>query len=610
MLLPKLPSASPPILFSRFRTQGPNSKNRFQFHLHSPQQISKNYQTFLENDSITSWTSVLSELTPKGPISGSALTKATQLFRSGSKPNAYALVHLTRACTNTGLFSHVEQLHTHTLKSGFISNVFVSTALINFYVRFDLVNDALNLFVEMPERTVVSWNSLISGYVHSGQFRKALEVFVQLERSQLYADSYSFTAALSACGHLRMAHVGKAVHSKIVKRGVDCSVFVSNCLIDMYGKCGYVIESMKVFEYTVEKDMFSWNSILAANARNGKLEVAFNLLHKMPNPDTISYNELIHGIAQFGELNDAMDILSRIPNPNSSSWNSIITGYANRGRPTEAFECFRRMHNSSGAHMDEFTFSSILSGIASLSAIVWGSIIHCCALKSGLNEYVVVGSAIMDMYFKCGRIDEAEKIFQSLPEKNLITWNILISGHAHNGNSQKVIELFEKLKTVNKLEPDEITFLNVLSACWHSKISIKVASRYFEMMIMEYMIDPLPEHCSLMIKMMGREGDVSKAEKMIVGLGFDRCGVVWKSLIGACVACGDIRVADMAAKKLIELEGDSEFVYVMMSNINALHGKWEDVGCIRKAMKEKKVWKGAGFSWIDVQKDAVRSKII
>ncbi|GFP86313.1 putative pentatricopeptide repeat-containing protein at5g47460 [Phtheirospermum japonicum] len=610
MLLPKLPLATPPIFFSRIRTQAPNSINRLQFHLLSTQQISKNYQTFLEKDSITSWASVLSEITPNGQISDSALTKAIQLFRSGTKPNAYALVHLTRACTNTGLFSHGEHLHTYTLKSGFISNAFVSTALINFYVRFDSVNDARKLFVEMPERTVVSWNSLISGYVHSGQFRKALEVFVQLERSQLHADSYSFTAALSACGHLRMACVGKTVHSKIVKRGVDCSVFVSNCLIDMYGKCGYVVESMKVFEYTVGKDNFSWNSILAANARNGKLKEAFNLLHQMPNPDTISYNELIHGIAQFGELNDAVDVLSKIPNPNSSSWNSIITGYGNRGRPTEAFECFRRMHNSGGARMDEFTFSSILSGIASLSAIVWGSIIHCCSLKSGLNEYVVVGSAIMDMYFKCGRIDEAENIFQSLPERNLVTWNILISGHAHNGNSKKVIELFEKLKTVKNLEPDEITFLSVLSACWHSKISIEVASKYFETMIMEYMIDPLPEHCSLMIKMMGREGDVSGAEKMIVGLGFDRCGVVWKSLLGACVACGDIQVADVAAKKLIELEGDSEFVYVMMSNIYALSGKWEDVGRIRKAMKEKKVWKGAGFSWIDVQKDAITSELM
>ncbi|KAL6580973.1 hypothetical protein OROMI_006896 [Orobanche minor] len=600
-MLEKLPSGTP--IFSRIRKQGPTSENLRRPRL--PQQLWQNYQTNLEKDSVT-WTGVLSELTSCGQVSDIVLTKAIQLFRAGSKPTAYALVHLTRACSNSGLFSHGEQLHTYILKSGFISNAFVSTALINSYVRSDSVRVARRLFVEIPEPSVVSWNSLISGYVHCGQFRKALELFVQLEKSNLCADSYSFTAILSACGQLRMVHVGRSVHTKILKHGVGCSVFVTNCLIDLYGKCGYAEEATKVFEYSVDSDILSWNSVLAAYSRNGKLEDAFTFFHRMPNPDTISYNELIYGIAQFGVLEDAVDVLSNMPNPNSSSWNCIITGYANRGRAREAVECFCKMH-SSGVRMDEFTFASILSGIASLSAIVWGSLVHCCSLKSGLNRYVVVGSALMDMYFKCGLIEEAQRIFQSLPEKNLVTWNILISGYARNGNYGKVIELFEQLKTMNNLQPDEITFLNVLSACWHNKIPLKVATRYFEMMMIEYVIVPLPEHCSLMIKLMGQEGDLSKAEKMIVGLGYDCCGTVWKSLLGACVTCGNIQVAEVAAQKLIELEGESEFVYVMISNIYASHGKWEDVGSVRKLMKEKKVRKEAGSSWIDfeVQKDLV-----
>ncbi|KAI3462647.1 hypothetical protein Pfo_019310 [Paulownia fortunei] len=594
-MLAKLPSRTP--IFSRILTQKVTQKYRL--HQLFPRQISRNCQANLEKDSIK-WTSILPALTPGGQVSDIALRKASQLCHSGSKPNAYTLVHLTRACANTGLFSHGEQLHSHILKSGFSSNVFVSTALINFYVKFELLHDAYRLFVEIPEPSVVSWNSLISGYVHSGQFGKALKLFVQLEKSDLCADSYSFTAALSACGQLRIVQVGRSVHSKIVKYGLECSVFVANCLIDMYGKCGYVAEAMKVFQDMVEKDIISWNSVLAANARNGKLEQALAILHQMPDPDTISHNELIYGIAQFGVLEDAIAVLSKMPNPNSSSWNSIITGYANRGRGREALECFCKMH-SSGVRMDEFTFSSILSGIASLSAIIWGSLTHCCALKSGLDEYVVVGSALVDMYFKCGQIKEAERLFHSLPEKNLVTWNAVISGYAHNGNSKKVIELFEQLKTMKGLQPDEITFLNVLSACWHSRIPLKVANQYFETMIIDYMIDPMPEHCSLMIRLMGQEGDVSNAEKMIDELGCGSCGMVWKTLLGACVTCGNIEVAEAAAKKLIELEGDNEFVYVMMSNIYACHGKWEVVGSIRKVMKEKKVRKEVGCSWIEVE---------
>ncbi|KAL0326568.1 UNVERIFIED_CONTAM: putative pentatricopeptide repeat-containing protein [Sesamum angustifolium] len=487
-----------------------------------PQQISRCFQAVLEKGFAT-WTSLIPELAAGGQLSGIALRKASQLFCSASRPNAYTLVHLTRACSNTGLFSYGEQLHCHILKSGFSSNVFVSTALINFYVKFEHMHDAYDLFVEIPEPSVVSWNSLISGYVRSGQFRKALKLFVQLDESDLCADSYSFTAALSACGQLSLVQVGRSVHSKIVKYGVQDSIVVSNCLIDMYGKCGYVAEAMKVFGDMIEKDFISWNSVLAANARNGKLEQAYAILHQVPNPDTISYNELIDGIARHGVIEDAIAVLSEMPNPNSSSWNSIITGY------------------------------------------YVGSLTHCCVLISGLDGYVTVGSALIDMYFKCGQIKEAERLFQSLPERNLVTWNALISGYAHNGNSEKV------------------------------------ANQYFEAMMTDYMIDPMPEHCSLMIRLMGQEGNVSKAMKMINDLGYNYCGMVWKALLSACVTCGNIKVAEMAARKVIELEGDNEFVYVMMSNIYAGYGKWADVSGIRKVMKERNIKKYAGCSWIQVE---------
>lgn len=528
-------------------------------------------------------------------VSDVAIRRSPQIFG-----NAYNLVQLIRDCTDNGRFSDGQQLHSHVLKSGLISNVFVSTALIHSYVKFELVHYAHQLFDEIPEPTVVSWNSLISGYVRSGQFRRALNLFSQLEKSNLAADSYSFTAALCACGQLSRVQTGKSLHSKIVKYGAERSVFVANCLIDMYGKCGFVSDAMKVFEDVPEKDDFSWNSVLAANARNGVLDKAFTVFHRMPNPDTISYNELIDGISKFGVVEDAIALLSRMPNPNSSSWNAIITGYANRGRGGDAMRFFCKMH-SCGVRMDEFTFSSVLSSIASLSALKLGSSTHCCTVKSGLDAYVVIGSALTDMYFKCGKVEEAERLFQSLPKKNLVTWNAFISGYAHNGDSSRVFELFEKLKATKNLKPDEITFLNVLSACWHCRIPLNVAKVYFEEMMTEYRIDPMPEHCCLMIKMMGQEGDLGNAEKMIDELGFDSCGMVWRALLGACSNGGNIRVAEVAARKVMEIEGENEYVYVMMSNIYACLGKWEDAAKMRWMMKERKVKKEVGCSWIEIE---------
>nr|AYM00730.1 pentatricopeptide repeat protein [Salvia miltiorrhiza] len=521
------------------------------------------YQLFLERVCCSR-----SKLAAGTVISAIALRKAPPIIGFSSKPNAYSLVHLIRDCTTNSRFSHGQQLHSYLLKSGFISNVFVSTSLINFYVKFELVHDAHHLFDEIPEPSVVSWNSLISGYVHSGKFHRALNLFCQLERSNLAADSYSFTAALCACGQLSRVREGKSLHSKILKYGAECSIFVANCLIDMYGKCSCVSDAMKVFGDMAEKDDISWNSVLAANARNGALDQAFAVFCRMPNPDTISYNELIDGIAKFGVVEDAVTLLSRMPNPNSSSWNAIITGYANRGRGRDAVRFFCKMH-SCRIRMDEFTFSSVLSSIAGLAALTLGSLTHCCALKCGLDEYVVVGSALTDMYFKCGAVEEAERSFESLPERNLVTWNALMSGYAHNGDPRKVFELFKEMKGVKDLEPDEITFLNVLSACWHGRVRLDVVRGYFDVMRVEYGIDPMPEHCCLMIKVMGQEGDVRDAEEMIGELGFGSCGMVWRALLGACVSCGDVGVAEVAARKVVERRGEKEVVYVSLSNVYA-----------------------------------------
>ncbi|CAA2958775.1 pentatricopeptide repeat-containing At5g47460 [Olea europaea subsp. europaea] len=572
---------------------------KYQFYHCLLKHVDRNFRLIPRRNFIT-WTNLISGLAQGVINPETVLARASLLYNSGSKPNAYTLVHLTRACTTTGRFSRGQQLHSHILKSGFDSNVFVSTALVNFYAMFEELNDAQKLFVEIPQPSVVSWNSLISGFVRSGKFRKALSLFVQMEKSGVLADSYSLTAALSACGQLSLVQFGKSVHSKIVKLGVQRSIVVSNCLIDVYGKCGFPAEAIWIFDDMADKDTISWNSILAANARNGKLESAFRIFSQMPNPDTISYNELISGIAQFGNIEDGIGILSRMPNPNSSSWNSIITGFVNRSRAREALEFFNKMHLR-GVNMDEFTFSSLLSGIASLSAITWGCSIHCCTVKRGLNENVIVGSAIIDMYFKCGQVKEAEEIFHSMCRMNLVTWNTMISGYAHNGDSNKVIQLFEQLKTIKDLHPDEITFLNVLSACWHSRIPFGIANQYFEAMIKDHRINPTPEHCSCMIRLMGHEGEVYKAEKMINELGFESCGLVWRTLLGACVSCGNIELAEKAAMKVIELERDQELVYVMMSNIYAHHGNWKDVRGIRELMKKRKVRKVAGLSWIEVE---------
>ena len=513
-------------------------------------------------------------------------------------PDGHALVKMIRECIVQGQTSYGEQLHCSVLQSGFASNVFISTALVSFYAKMVSLDDARTLFDEMPHRNVVSWNTVISGYVHSGKLQKALSFFLELNKSEIQADAYSFTPALAACGQLRLLHLGMSMHARILIYGLESSAVVANCLIDMYGKCCSVEDAIRVFHGLVEKDVISWNSVIAATARNQRLEQAFAYVYQMSRPDAISYNELINGVAQFGNIDEAIDILRSIPNPNSSSWNSIISGYVARNRTWEALAFFTQMH-AKAVIMDEFTFSSILSGIARVSSTTWGTSIHCCTIKHALVTSTIIGSALISMYSKCGRVRDAEMLFHSLPNKNIVTWSTMISGFAHNGESVKVIQYFEGLKGEKDLRPDNITFVNLLAACSHNKVPLEQAYTYFSCMTNEYGIEPTPEHLASMIRIMGHHGEVATAKKMIHELGFGSCKSVWKALLGACDECGNLVVAEVAAAKMVELGGADDFGYVVWSNINKRHGNWVYSNEVWKLMRHRGVIKEAGFSWID-----------
>uniref|UniRef100_A0A0R0LEK6 Pentacotripeptide-repeat region of PRORP domain-containing protein n=1 Tax=Glycine max TaxID=3847 RepID=A0A0R0LEK6_SOYBN len=501
-------------------------------------------------------------------VSAQGGTKAEfALFEAsrGIKPNSFALVNLLGLVSNLNCASFGHKLHSYVIRSGYFSHIHVSTSLTKFY------------------------NTLISGYVHASQFRNALSFFTRLDKSYVCADAVSFTSAFS-------------IHCKIVKLGMDDGTVVANCLIDMYGKCGFVERAVQVFSQTIEKDVISWNSVIAASANNGHIELAYKFLHLMPNTDTVSYNGLINGIAQFGNVEVAVQVLSSLPSPNSSSWNSVITGFLDTNRAREALDMFRKMHLRK-VEMDEFTFSIILNGIACLSALTWGMLIHCCTIKCGLDASVVVGSALIDMYSKCGQVKNAESIFlHALPNKNLVSWNAIMSGYARNGDSAGVIHLFKLLKMERDVKPDCITFLNLnlISVCSHSEIPFEVAIRYFESMIDEYKIAPSIEHCCSMIRLMGQKGELWRAERLILELGFESCGVVWRALLGACGTQADLQVAEIAAAKVIEMDRDEDYVYVMMSNMYASCGRWEDVNVIRGLMSRKEVRKEAGSSWIEI----------
>ncbi|KAL6007818.1 hypothetical protein ACLOJK_033320 [Asimina triloba] len=542
--------------------------------------------------------SIVSSLSQHRHSSELALLHASSMRSSGMVLSGYTIVCLIRASSNLGWISYSQQMHSYIFKMGFLSNVFVATALLGVYVKWDL-HEAHCLFSEIPQPNVVSWNSLIHSYAQSGAYLNALSLVAEMLRANLKPDGFTFSAALTACVEPSFLYWGRLIHCMIVKLGNESSVLSGNCLIDMYGKCGSLCDAVLQFHLMQDKDKVSWNSVISASARNGSTADALDLLQQMPAPDTISYNEVISGFAKLGEMEDALQILSRMPNPNSSSWNSIIAEYIKQNRMEEALDFFGKMH-SEGIMKDEFTFSSIIRGIACLPALTWGVLIHCCTMKSGWDSSIVVGSALIDMYSKCGQLDAAKRIFGLLPRRNLVTWNTMISGYAFNGNARAALQMFEEMKTIPSLKPDHITFVALLAACAQDGLVVD-GTQFYESMTHDYEIDPTARHCSCMIHLLGQSGEVGRAQRMIYELGFESCGLAWRALLGACSVCGDVKTAEIAATKVLTLEGDDEFVYVLLSNMYASNGRWNDVKDVRGVMRGKGLRKEAGHSWIEIE---------
>ncbi|XP_019087152.1 PREDICTED: putative pentatricopeptide repeat-containing protein At5g47460 [Camelina sativa] len=551
--------------------------------------------------SSNSWTTILPALARFGSIG--VLRSAVELINDGDKPDASPLVHLLRVSGDHGYVSLCQQLHGYVIKHGFVSDTRLSNSLMRFYKTSDSLEDAHKVFDEMPEPDVISWNSLVSGYVQSGRFQEGLSLFLELHRSDVFPNEFSFTAALAACARLRHLLLGASIHSKTVKLGIEKgNVVVGNCLIDMYGKCGSMDDAVLVFQHMEEKDTVSWNAIVASCSRNCKLELGLWFFHQMPNPDTVTYNELIDAFVKSGDFNNAFQVLSDMPTPNSSSWNTILTGYVNSDRSGEATEFFKKMH-SLGVRFDEYSLSIFLAAIATLAVVPWGSLIHSCALKLGLDSRVVVASALIDMYSKCGMLKHAELIFWKMPRKNLTAWNAMISGYARNGDSTEAIKLFNQLKQERFMKPDRFTFLNLLAVCSHCEVPMEVTVGFFEMMVNEYGIKPSIEHCCSLIRAMGQTGEVWQAKRVIQDFGFGYDSVAWRALLGACSAQKDLKAAKTVAAKMIELgeAGEDEYVYIVMSNLYAYHDRWREVSQIRKIMREKGVKKEVGSSWIQEQ---------
>uniref|UniRef100_A0A1D1YIK3 Pentatricopeptide repeat-containing protein At1g08070 n=1 Tax=Anthurium amnicola TaxID=1678845 RepID=A0A1D1YIK3_9ARAE len=430
-----------------------------------------------------------------------------------------------------------KQLHAHLVLLGLGFDTVLATKLVNLYSICRCLSYAHALFDKIPKRNIFLWNVLIRGYAWDGPHEVALQLYYQMPDYGLKPDNFTFPFVLKACSTLSDVETGRRVHEHVVSSQWESDVFVGAGLIDMYAKCGCVVEAEGVFNLILNRDVVLWNSMMAAYSQNAYPLRALTLCRDM----------LLNGL-----------------------------------KPTEA------------------TLVTIISASADASALPKGREIHGFSWRLGFHCQDKVKTALVDMYAKSGWVHVARALFEQLAGKRVVSWNAMISGYAMHGHASEALALFERMKGEAQVLPDHITFVGVLSACRHGGL-MELGWDFFDSMVKDYSIEPTIQHYTCMIDLLGHSGRLEKADNLIKEMPMRPDSGVWGSLLNACKIHRNVELAEVALQKLIELEPDDAGNYVILSNIYSQAGNWEGAAKMRKLMKERGLKKSLACSWIEIK---------
>eukprot|EP01018_Ginkgo_biloba_P019984 Gb_41801 [translate_table: standard] len=492
---------------------------------------------------------------------------------TGIVPSCYARV--LRECINSKALAEGKIVHANLIKTGFRSVIILQNTLVSMYAKCGTLENARQVFDKMLERSSVSWTVMLTGYVQRGHSEEALKFFSQMQHAVVKLDRFSLVSVFKACASLAAQNQGKQLHGSTVKTGFESDVFVGSALVDLYAKSGNIEDAYNVFEKIPNRDVVLWNAMIAGFAQNANVDDAHKVFEKMPERDVVSYSTLIAGYSQNGYAEEALKLFYQI-------------------RPA-------------GLKPDQYTIASVVRACAALAVLDQGTQLHTQIIKTGLDFDVFVGSALVDMYAKCGSMEDARKSFTIMPKRNVVSWTAMIASYALHGRGREALQLFEEMQRAGT-RPNHITFIGVLSACCYLGL-VKEGRHYFDSMSRDYGITPRVEHYTCMVDILGRVGLLDEAEELIHQMPFEPDAVVWRTLLGACRVHGDIELGKRAAESVLRLKPQDAASYVLLSNIYAAAGRWDDVACVRKMMKERIVKKEPGLSWIEV-KNTVHSFVI
>lgn len=589
----------------------------------------------MEKDDPVSWNSIISAHVGEGE-SLEALSLFRRMQEVGVESNTYTFVSALQACEGPTFIKIGRGIHAVILKSNHFTDVYVSNALIAMYANCGQMEDAERVFKSMLFKDCVSWNTLLSGMVQNDMYSDAINHFQDMQDSGQKPDQVSVLNMIAASGRSANLLAGMEVHAYAIKHGIDSNMHIGNSLIDMYGKCCCVKYMGSAFEYMPEKDLISWTTIIAGYAQNECHLDALNLLRKVQlekmDVDPMMIGSIllacsglkseklikeIHGYVLKGGLADiliqnaivnvygelalvdyARHVFESINSKDIVSWTSMITCCVHNGLAIEALELFNSLIETN-IEPDLITLVSVLYAAAALSSLKKGKEIHGFLIRKGFFLEGLIANSLVDMYARCGTMENARNIFNYVKQRDLILWTSMINANGMHGCGKDAIDLFSKMTDENVL-PDHITFLALLYACSHSGLVVE-GKQHFEIMKNEYKLEPWPEHYACLVDLLARSNSLEEAYHFVRNMPIEPSAEVWCALLGACRIHSNNDLGEVAAKKLLQLNTENSGNYVLVSNTFAADGRWNDVEEVRSIMKGNKLKKKPGCSWIEVE---------
>ncbi|KAL2342989.1 hypothetical protein Fmac_004274 [Flemingia macrophylla] len=588
----------------------------------------------LEVKTTVTWTAIITGYSKHGR-SEVALKLFNQMKEGDICPDRYVISSVLSACSMLEFLEGGRQIHGYVLRRGFDMDVSVVNGIIDFYLKCHKVKKGRKLFDQLVDKDVVSWTTMIAGCMQNSFHVDAMDLFPEMIRKGWKPDAFGCTSVLNSCGSLQALEKGRQVHAYAIKVNIDNDDFVKNGLIDMYAKCDSLVNARAVFDLLAAINLVSYNAMIEGYSRQDKLFEALDLFHEMRlsslSPTLLTFVSIlglsaslflrevscqIHGLViKYGVsidnfagsalidvyskcscVGDARLVFEEIYNKDIVVWNAMFSGYSQQLENEESLKLYKDLQMSK-LKPNEFTFAAVITAASNIASLRQGQQFHNQVIKMGLDDDPFVINALVDMYAKCGGIEEAHKAFSSTNQRDIACWNSMISTYAHHGEPVKALEVFDSM-IMEGVKPNYVTFVGVLAACSHAGL-LDLGFTHFKSMS-QFGIERGIDHYACMVSLLGRAGKIYEAKEFIEKMPIKPAAVVWRSLLSACRASGHVELGAYAAEMAISCDPADSGSYILLSNIFASKGMWENVKRVRKKMDMSRVVKEPGWSWIEV----------